>query len=92
VKDLRLLLVPCAFLAGAGSALSGSFGCTVCSCPPIAEAPLLGTYVITDAPDPAAIGGTLEVVPAFDGAEDYRTLVIEYAATEGDFTVDYQWP
>src|SRR5688572_29362109 len=86
------LVVAGAFLAGAAWGVLGQFGCTTCTCPPLADPPALGTYLIVDAPDPSAIGGTLEVVPLHEDVEDYRALVITYAVPDGEVTVNYWWP
>ena len=86
------VVVAGAFLAGAGWGVLGQFGCTTCTCPGLADPPVLGTYLIVDAPDPDAIGGTLEVVPLHEDVDDYRALVVTYASPEGEVTVNYFWP
>jgi hypothetical protein len=92
VITVQRVAVAGAFLAGAGWGVLGQLGRTTCTFPPLADPPVLGTYLIVDAPDPAAIGGTLEVVPLHEDAPDDRTLVLTYASPEGEVTVNYWWP
>jgi len=68
-----------------------------CTCPPPAEPPSVGTYVIVDARDPAAIGATLSVLPGFDPSDSdswelFRRLVFDYDLDGQTVHVEFLWP